>query len=183
MKTGKHQNEENMTTTQVSTAMDALSENIQSLGRFAQMVDFRRHTGEGFVGGLMEVYASQVRALAELRKALPTPSLARRLSVGDYLECLRQDLNTFHGAEAGLPGLFAGHIEGAERVARSLEQENAQLREVNAKLRATLQRERWEDVRREEAMAEMGYTRDPATRDPATRAWGIGATSYLGEDE
>lgn len=167
-----------MTTAQVNDALDALSENIQSLGRFAQMEDFRRHTGEGFVGGLMEVYASQVRALAQLRNTTQTPSLTQRLSVGDYLESLRQDLQSFYGTEVSLPGLFAGHIEGAERVARSLEQENAQLREVNASLRVTLQRERWEDVCREEAMIESG------TRNPATQAWGIGATHPgLGRDE
>ena len=158
-------------------AIDALSENIQSLGRFAQMEDFRRHTGEGFVAGLMELYSSQVRALAELRKTVQTPSATNEgLSVGDHLECLRQDLQSFYGMEANLPGLFAGHIDGAEQVARSLEQENAQLR-------ATLCRERWDDICQDEARKALRGIFAPPAREPATRAWGIGATSDLGRDE
>ena len=157
-------------------ALDALSENIQSLGRFAQMEDFRRHTGEGFVGGLMEVYASQVRALAELRKTMQTPN--EGLSVSAHLECLRQDLQSFYGIEAGSsPGLFAGHIDGAEQVARSLERENAELR-------ATLCRERWDDICQDEARKALRGIFAPPVREPATRAWGLGAThTGLGRDE
>lgn len=153
-------------------ALDALSENIQSLGRFAQMEDFRRHTGEGFVGGLMEVYASQVRALAELRKTVQASLVTNEgLSVGDHLECLRQDLQVFYSVEDEGPGLFAGHIDGAEQIARSLEQENAELR-------ATLQRERWESICLDEARTELGCAcvENAAARKPATQAWGIGAT-------
>lgn len=161
-------------------AIDALSENIQSLGRFAQMEDFRRHTGEGFVSGLMELYSSQVRALGELRKTLQTPSATNEgLSVGSHLECLRQDLQSFYGVEASLPGLFAGHIDGAEQVARSLEQENAELR-------AALCRERWDDISQDEARKELGCVcveKAAAWAYRATRAWGVGATSDLGRDD
>ena len=54
--------------------LDVLSENIQSLGRFVQMQDFCQHTGEGYVGGLINIYIDQARALDKLRRMLQTPS-------------------------------------------------------------------------------------------------------------
>ena len=68
--------------------LDALSANIQNLGSFAQMQDFRQHTGEGYVDGLMVIYADQVRALGELRKMFQTPSTYNGMQSEEYSRLL-----------------------------------------------------------------------------------------------
>ena len=143
----------------LTAAFGELSGSIQSLGRFAQMDDFRSCVPDGYAEGLMDVYRENVRCLTEVQNAVLIMLEAENKSAPDDSSDAR------------------GQLEHLRQTALRLHRENTELREENAELRATLCRERWDEICQDEAR------KAPPAREHATQSWGIGATSELGRDE
>ena len=120
-------------------SLDDLGSRVQGLENLVNNPKFREHTGSGFVGGLEEGLSGLRQALDLVIETRKAPFLlVERLSLRDHLEAIREDLQSFYGSSTEESVPCAAHIDGADAVARALEEENAFLREKNAALKEKL---------------------------------------------